>query len=336
MQAVVARFAAYGSFFPGVALALLVAFAATFVAEHNGGPQLLYALFFGIAFHFLSADAKCQPGIDFAAKTLLRFGVALLGARVTLGHIGSLGWTPMIVVCAGVAATLACGTLCARALGRTREEGLLSGGAVAICGASAALAIASVLPQSKDNERLTLLTVVGVTGLSTLAMIFYPTLAGALGLDARHAGIFLGGTIHDVAQVVGAGYTVATEAGDVATFVKLLRVALLVPVVVGLALLYRARRERAAGASAAPLVPLFLLGFAALVAVNSAGWIPARAGAALADLSRWCLVTAIAALGVKTSFQSLAALGWRPVALLAINTAFLAALVLALLWALAG
>src|SRR5438105_573926 len=160
----------YRTYVPGIGIALTIAFAATFVSEHNGGPQLLYALFFGIAFHFLSTVAKCQPGIEFASKTLLRIGVALLGARVTMGQIAELGWGPIAVVCAAVPMTVLCGLVTAKILGRTREEGLLSGGAVGICGASAALAIAAVLPQSKDNERLTLFTVVGVTSLSTLAM----------------------------------------------------------------------------------------------------------------------------------------------------------------------
>ena len=87
--------------------------------------------------------------------------------------------------------------------------GLLSGGATAICGASAALALAAALPAHPLKERATLFTVVGVSALSTLAMIVYPMIAHALGLDSRAAGVFLGATIHDVAQVVGAGYSMS-------------------------------------------------------------------------------------------------------------------------------
>ena len=113
--------------------------------------------------------------------------------------------------------------LLARRLGLKPLFGVLSGGAVAICGASAALAIASVLPRNDTRERDTILTVVSVTALSTLAMILYPVFATSIGLDHKQAGIFIGGTIHDVAQVVGAGYTISNETGDIATYVKLLQ-----------------------------------------------------------------------------------------------------------------
>ncbi|MGB6054011.1 MAG: putative sulfate exporter family transporter, partial [Burkholderiaceae bacterium] len=213
---------------------------------------------------------------------------------------------------------------------RPHAEGVLSGGSVAICGASAALAIAAVLPQSKENEKFTLLTVVGVTTLSTLAMIVYPLIVKLLGLDPDAAGIFIGGTIHDVAQVVGAGYMISTHTGDVATFVKLTRVACLVPAVLALSILFKSRVGKTE-VRTQPLVPVFLIGFVWFVIANSFGFIPAPAGDWIGHASRACLVTAIAALGVKTSFQSLASLGWRPVAMLVGETVWLALFVLAAL-----
>jgi uncharacterized integral membrane protein (TIGR00698 family) len=172
--------------------------------------------------------------------------------------------------------------------------------------------------------------VVGVTALSTLAMILYPPLARWLGLDAQAAGIFFGATIHDVAQVVGAGMLHSPQAAETATVVKLMRVAMLVPVVLLVGLF--ARRQGARDdAVAPPLLPGFLLGFLALVAVNSAGGIPTAAGGVLAQVSRWCLVIAIAALGVRSSLGQLASMGWRPVALLVVETAWLAALALAVI-----
>jgi Conserved hypothetical protein 698 len=122
--------------------------------------------------------------------------------------------------------------------GRTLAPGL-SGGATAICGASAALAIAAALPNHPQKERAILFTVFGISALSSFAMIAYPMLAHAVGLDARQAGVFLGATIHDVAQVVGAGYSISPETGDVATFVKLLRVATLMPVIAITVMSYR-------------------------------------------------------------------------------------------------
>src|SRR5690554_87600 len=165
-------------------------------------------------------------------------------------------------------------------------------------------------------------------------MVLYPLIAGVLNFTDQEAGVFLGGTIHDVAQVVGAGYAVSIEAGDVATVTKLLRVALLVPSVLAIAFVYRA--ELAAEGSRARLpVPGFLFGFIALVAVNSLGLLPAPVQGGLQELSRWCLVTAIAALGMKTSLKALAEVGGRAVALIVAETLFMLALVLGLMEAFA-
>jgi uncharacterized integral membrane protein (TIGR00698 family) len=202
---------------------------------------------------------------------------------------------------------------------------------VAICGASAALAISAVLPKHENSERDTLLTVVGVTGLSTLAMITYPILCKLLGLSPEQTGTFLGGTIHDVAQVVGAGYMISPVTGDIATVVKLLRVALLVPAVVVVAWLFR-RQHVGSERGRIPVVPGFLVAFMALVAINSTGVIPHALTGGMNDLSRGCLVFAIAALGVKTSLQKLAKVGWRPIVMLVGETFFLAALVMGLLF----
>jgi uncharacterized integral membrane protein (TIGR00698 family) len=321
---------------PGTGLAALIALAATFVSTLHGGPQLLYALFFGISFHYLSHEPRTRPGIEFCSRGLLRLGVGLLGARITASQIVALGWTTALIVVAGVVSTVGLSLLVARRLGMTRAQGVLSGGAVAICGASAALAISAVLPREKDGDRYTLMVVVTVTVMSTLAMVLYPLVARALHLPPELAGVFLGATIHDVAQVVGAGYTLGAEAGDIATVVKLFRVALLALVVVAVAGAFKgareqAEREHADGRTPArqPLVPWFLWLFVAMVVLNSAGAFVPGVQQALGSVSRACLVVAIAALGMKTSFMQLARAGWRPLALIAVETLWLAALVLA-------
>lgn len=316
---------------PGVAIAIVIALAASFISSTYGGPQLLFALFFGLAFHFLSDDLACKPGIEFCSRTLLRTGVALLGAKITFSQIGSLGVAPVVMVIGAVFATLGFGWALARLLGRPATEGLLTGGAVAICGASAAFAIASVLPQTEENEKFTLLTVVGVTTMSTIAMIVYPLIVKFAGLDPTAAGIFLGGTIHDVAQVVGAGYLISNHTGDIATVVKLTRVACLVPIVMGIALLFKTRGA-APEVGAPPLVPFFLLGFIAMMVMNSYGGITPSVTVVLSTASRACLVMAIAALGVKTSFQALASLGWRPVLMLVVDSVWIAVFVMAMIF----
>lgn len=311
---------------PGILTSITIAMAATFVAENQGGPQLLYALFFGMAFNFAAQGEKVKAGIEFTSRQILRFGVALLGVRITVEQIASIGSFSIYMVIAGVFLTILFGVLLGRLLKRPVVEGVLTGGAVAICGASAALAISAVLPKNEENQRFTLFTVVGVTALSTVAMIAYPSIAKFLELGPSASAVFIGGTIHDVAQVVAAGYLISPEVGDAATFVKLLRVAMLLPVVVVLSLLFRS--QGGGQGARPPILPMFLVGFAALIVINSMGWIPGPVVQVFSGLSRWCLVVAIAALGVKTSFQQLAALGWRPVLMLVVDTVFLACLIL--------
>lgn len=313
--------------YPGVLVALTIGLAADWMASHYKAPVMLFALLFGMTFHFLHEEGRCVPGIEFASKAVLRTGVALLGARITVEQIVALGPVPIAMVVGGVTTTLLVGLLLARLFGLSKAFGTLSGGSVGICGASAALAIASVLPKTKESERDVILAVVVVTTLSTLAMILYPMLVTAIGLDNQRAGLFLGGTIHDVAQVVGAGYMISQKTGDIATYVKLLRVAMLLPVVGAIALVL-SRGGRGGGGAKVPL-PWFLFGFAALVAINSLGFLPKAAVDGAGDVSRWCLVVAIAALGMKTSFKSLIAAGWRPVATMALETLWIAGLVLA-------
>jgi uncharacterized integral membrane protein (TIGR00698 family) len=320
---------------PGSLMAIVIALAATAVSTLHGGPQLLYALFFGISFHYLSTEARTKAGIEFCARAVLRLGVGLLGARITLSQLQDLGLASAVAVAAGVALTIAFGWWLAPHLALSRRQGLLSGGSVAICGASAALAIAAVLPREKDGERFTLVVVVAVTALSTLAMVLYPLLARALALSPHWAGMFLGGTIHDVAQVVGAGYTLGAATGDVATVFKLLRVSMLVVVVLLLAAAYREQRSAARTDGAPPaaertsVLPWFLWLFVAAVLLNSSGAIGKDLQGALGDASRACLVVAIAALGMKTSFSQLARAGWRPLLLILCETLFLAGAVLA-------
>jgi uncharacterized integral membrane protein (TIGR00698 family) len=306
-----------------------VGIAATFLSLQYKASAMLFALLLGMALNFLAEEGRCLPGIQLASTAILRAGVALLGLRITIAQVEALGWGVVALVVASVALTVVVGLAAARALKLGNAFGILTGGAVAICGASAALAIASILPKHKHAERDASFTVIGVTALSTLAMILYPLVVGSLGLDHRAAGIFLGGTIHDVAQVVGAGYGLSHETGDVATIVKLLRVAMLLPVclVIGLALHVRG----STAAHAAPVLPWFAVAFAALVVATSLGWVPSALIDAGSIVSRWCLVTAIAAIGMKTSLRALVDMGMRPVMLLVLETVFLAALVLGVL-----
>lgn len=312
--------------FPGLGLAGCVALSAQFLSDHYGAPAMLMAILLGIAMNAFSEEGRAVAGVDFAARSVLRLGVALLGLRINWAMFLDLGPGALALIGVGVVATIGFGLLAARLLGQGAAFGFLTGGAVAICGASAAMAIAAVLPRGERAERDLVFTVVGVTVLSTLAMIVYPILAARLGLDARATGLFLGATIHDVAQVVGAGFSVSDPVGEQSTLVKLIRVTALAPVVLVAALVLRARGTDAGARP--PLLPGFVVAFLVLAAVNSTGLVPAAVTDAAAALSRWALLTAIAAVGMKTSVPRLLQVGGPALGLLAAETVFLAALVL--------
>jgi uncharacterized integral membrane protein (TIGR00698 family) len=171
-----------------------------------------------------------------------------------------------------------------------------------------------------------LFTVVGVSILSTVAMVLYPPIARYFGLDDTHAGIFIGATVHDVAQVIGAGYSMSPETGDTATIVKLARVAMLLPVIVAIAAASRSLDTEAKDRP--PILPWFATAFAILVVANSVLPVPEWVREGGSQFSRFCLVAAIAALGMKTRIKDIASAGWRPAILMVLETIFIAGIAL--------
>ena len=317
--------------FPGLSLAVLVALAAQFVSDHYGAPVMLMALLFGMVLNFLGEETPAAPGIAFAASTLLRIGVALLGFRVSLGLIAELGWPVVALVICAVALTILAGVLLAPFFGHGWRFGLLSGGAVAICGASAAVAIAAILPRDERSEERLVFTVAAVTLMSTAAMILYPVLVRAFGLPDAASAVFLGAAIHDVAQVVGAGFSLSPEVGETATLVKLMRVAMLAPVLIVASLAIRAWAGNAAGGTGgkrAPLLPWFVVAFLAISGANSAGIIPEALALMAETLSKWALVIAIAGVGLKTSLARIMQVGRGAALLVLTETALLGLLAL--------
>lgn len=321
------------TYFPGICVSVTVGIAALFLSSRYQVPVMFMALLLGMAFNFLAENQQCSSGINFSAKTLLRTGVALLGLRISMTQVIEMGWQPMAIAAISILLTISFSVVLARKMGFNRRFGMLTGGAVAICGASAALAISSIMPEDETTRRDTLFTVIAVTSLSTIAMLIYPIFISEFGMLDKQAGLFLGGTIHDVAQVVGAGYSISDEVGMLSTFMKLVRVSFLVPVVIILGILIRkfnlsASRDK----TNTPAVPFFLIGFIALFAINSSGYIPQLLINNLIEFSSFLLVTAIAALGVKTSLKDLIAIGYKPILLVITETLFIAILVLGLIY----
>ncbi len=317
---------------PGATLSVVLALLASAISYRYGAPAMLMGLLLGLSCHFVTEMGRFATGLVWASGPCLRVGVALLGLRFSLAEVSILGWPAVSAVCAAVCMTLIFGIVWSRVLGCDRELGLLTGGAVGICGASAAMAISAALPESEAKQRQTLFTVIGVTAFSTAAMVSYPIVGDVLDLSATDMGFFIGATIHDVAQVVGAGYSVSPETGDLATFVKLLRVAMLVPIVMAIAFLCRVSSPaHSADQVSTPPFPMFLLGFIALFLLNNTVVLPGVLTEGASRFATGLLLLAVTAIGVRTSLRDVASIGWRPIILLGGETLFLAATIAGLL-----
>jgi uncharacterized integral membrane protein (TIGR00698 family) len=311
---------------PGFGLALAVAVASWFaeplLRSATGGrlalPAMVIALVIGIGLFAVASRPVFEPGLTFCVKKLLRWAIGLLGLRIALGDIIGLGLSTALIVVGSMTLTILSGIWLARSLGRAEGFGALAGAACAVCGASATLATAAVVPDYREKAADIAFTVVMANAISTLVMLAYPPLCAALGLSAQETGVMLGATIHDMAQVVGAGYAVSDPVGNTAVIVKLFRVFLLLPVVLGIGWWFA---SRGGGADKAKVpVPLFAIVFLVLVLVNSTGLVPEPVRAVVGEASRWGLLVAIAALGLGTSVAAIARVGWRHVATVCATT----------------
>jgi uncharacterized integral membrane protein (TIGR00698 family) len=316
----------------GILLSAAVAVAAVLaeplMKAMTGGfslPAMVIALFIGIVLNRIAGDQRFQPGITWCVKKLLRIAIGLLGLRIAFGDILGLGIGTITLVVASMAITIAATIWLARLFGQEFGYGALAGAANAVCGASATLATSTVVPNYKNKDADTAFTVVMANAISTLVMLAYPPLCLWLGLSSRETGLMLGATIHDMAQVVGAGYAVSEPVGNTAVVVKLFRVFLLLPVVLAIGWWFMRRGEQSGEAKVPP--PIFAVVFLLLVLVNTAAlampaitphYLPVKA--ALGEISRWGLLISIAALGLGTSLSAILAVGWRHVAVFILAT----------------
>ena len=277
------------------------------------------------------------PGVAFAAKRLLRAGIVLLGLRLSLDEVRALGIKGVIGVVVVVLLTFCGVQLIARILGLSRGLGLLVATGYSICGASA---IAAMAPLSSADEEEAAYSIGLVTLFGTLSIFVLPAVGRALGLSDDTFGTWAGAGVHDVGQVTATASAYAEAALAPATLVKLTRVALLAPMVFGVGI---ARRRQAAMMSAAtadhgdatphvPLVPLFVVGFLAAIALRATGWLSSDALATAQDLEKVFLTAGMFGLGVGVRFSRLRRLGGRPLVLGIVSWALVAsaALVMAI------
>jgi uncharacterized integral membrane protein (TIGR00698 family) len=299
-----------GDLVPGLAVVGCVAGAAFLLtAAVPAVSPLIWAMFLGAgAGPFVRRAPATRAGVAVAARRLLRVGVALLGLRVALSDISDLGLGGAVLACATALTTLAATVWIGRLLGVERKLALLIAAGSAICGAAAVAAMdATVRAEEKDVAY----AVATVTLFGTLAMLLIPLIGlHVFHLGQRETGLWAGASIHEVAQVAGAGAAISVAALKVATLVKLTRVVLLAPMIAAVSVISRERHERTG-----TIVPAFVLAFLALVLVRSALPLPAAVVDGGQLVSTVLLAAALAALGIQIDVRALRRAGLRPLAL---------------------
>lgn len=325
-----------GALFVGLFAAAVVQLAAIPAIQSMGFSPLVVGIVVGMLYgNLVRSDMPTgwNQGVHFCARKLLRIAVAFYGLNISFQQIASVGLAGLAVSVGVVLSTLALGAWVGRKwLGLDRDTALLTAAGSAICGAAAVLAFESTLRNEPHKSAVAVATVVL---FGTLSMFLYPIVhhSGLLALDARGWGLFVGGTVHEVAQVVGAASTMGSETTEVATIVKMTRVAMLVPVLLLLGLWLRTRvapattgathGENASQASSAVPVPWFAIGFLVFAGINSLGIIPEPILQAARRLDIFALTMAMTALGMETRFGQIRKAGPRVLALGAILYAWL-------------
>ncbi|MDX6596421.1 MAG: hypothetical protein QOE87_308 [Gaiellales bacterium] len=294
---------------PGLVLVAAIVVVSDHIPDYVSGTS---ALIWALALGALIANSglmrpSFDPGIRLASRRILRFGVALLGIRLSLGTVGDLGLRTIVVIVGSLVVTFVATLVMGRILGVSGPLTLLIATGTGICGASAIVAMESVSEASREEAAFALAT---ITALGTVAMVGLPFLRTPLGLDMTDYGIWAGASVQEVAQVVGATAGVSAVALKIGTLVKLARVALLAPLVFGFAV--SRGRGRPAGT---PLVPLFVIGFLALAAVRSTDILSARVVADLTRIDVLLLAAGMAGLGLGLELSRLRGLGVRPLLL---------------------
>lgn len=310
---------ASGVRWPGVGLCLAAGLLA--VGVHKLLPMvsaLLVAVLLGIGTaHLVRLPEAVRPGVAWSAKRLLRLGIVLLGLQLALDDIVALGWRMILVVVAIVGLGI-CGTvLIGRLLRMRRSESILIAAGFSICGAAAVAAVDGTI-EREEEDTATAIALVVIFGTAMIGIA--PMLVQLSGLAPQIAGMIIGGSVHEVAQVVAAGGIVGGGALATAVIVKLARVLMLAPVVTVLSLIERRRVGTRSGGSRPPLVPLFILGFLATAGLRTLTTLPAPVINAGAFAETLLLSSAMYALGLGVHVRMLRRAGWRPLLLGGLST----------------
>lgn len=271
-------------------------------------PMIL-AIVIGMTFHnVVGTPARAKAGVVFSTRRILRFAIILLGLQLTAAQVAEVGATGIAVITLTLVATFGFTVWLGRLIGVDAKLAELIAAGTSICGASAVIATNTVTRAPDEDVAY---AVACVTVFGSVAMFLYPLLPGVLHLSPHAYGLWAGASIHEIAQVVAAAYQEGQSAGEFGTVAKLSRVMMLAPVVIGLGVLAARRAPHGAG-KARPPMPWFVLGFLAMVVINSVVVIPAEAKAVLVVATTFLLSMALAAMGLETDIGKLRAKGCRP------------------------
>ncbi|HJP69619.1 MAG TPA: putative sulfate exporter family transporter [Sphingomicrobium sp.] len=311
-------------FAPGLLLAAAIAAAALALRAIPGlelVSPIALALVVGAAFRLVSGtQIQTQAGLRLASRRLLRLAVVMLGFQITIAQMIHIGLSGIAVVGSSVIATFAFTVGVGRLLKIDRSLSQLLAAGTSICGASAILAANSVI-SAKDED---VAYAIGcITLFGTLAIFSYPLLAAAAGLDSREYGLWAGASIHEIAQVVAAAFQLGQEAGQYGTISKLVRVAFLAPMI-GVMSGFAWTSLSSQATVSRPPFPLFIIGFLAVVVVNSLVTIPDFVRMWLSTATGALFALSLAALGLELELRQVANRGWAPLALAAMATLFVA------------
>jgi len=269
-------------------------------------PLILAVILGIIVRNSLTLSAACQPGIRFTLKRILRLAIILLGLRLSVSQILSEGPKGLGFVDFVLGSTFIFTCWFGRQLGVSQQLSQLIASGTSICGASAVIATNGVV-EGSDEDVAYAVTIVTVFG--TLSMLLYPLLSRWLALTPEAFGLWAGASIHEVAQVVAAAFQTSQVSGELATIAKLSRVMFLIPVMLMLGVL--SFRQRSGTSQKLP-IPWFVLGFVALIGVNSLQILPATLTETITQGNKFLLTVALVAMGLETRLHKFKQMGLRP------------------------
>ncbi len=260
-----------------------------------------------------------EPGVELARGRLLQMAVVLLGAQLSLRQVAHVGLASLPVMLGSLVFCLLLAWLAGRAMRVAGDLRILIGVGTAICGASA---IAAVTPTIRAKYPDTAYAISTIFMFNVLAVVVFPPIGHALGLSQEAFGLFAGTAVNDTSSVVAAAASYGPAAADHAVVVKLVRSLMIIPIVLGLAVVVR-RREGPAGPPRRggpvgrlfDLVPWFLIGFVVVVAANSAGVVPQDSQGVIRQIAVFLIAAALAAIGLSTDVRALRRTGPRPILL---------------------